>query len=494
MSIIQRINKFSVSNVLFIALAIAFMVFPAGNSKIVNAAGCDLGIFVRPSSQTVVSGSGATISWDSVNCSNIRLTVPLSSDQSGPAYVTYSEPAFGSYSTGTLSYRTNPTTYTYQFSATNPDGSSMTSAVTITVVQQAAVCQLSSFTAFPLSITAGNSTKLSWSSSNCSSFTLSDSNGNSQSITNTNSSITEMPTVTTTYTLTDGTSANTLNQTVTVSAASACQIVSFSASPNPTNVGSSTTISWDTANCAAVGLSGPNYPVKGEALSGSKTVTPIDGDTWNLAAGPSLGNLNVTATPLVLHTVAQCSITSFSATNFNSGSPTTLSWVTNNCTSATISGGNLGTNTPVSPASSGSITDTPSATTTYYLHALNSVNVATAASATATMNATTNCALSLHRSVNASLTFANPPPAYHLYMPPGGTQPTGEFSNLTVPCGIFTLNYPQDLHVSTNQTATDGASIKASTSGLSSSFTLGSTNPSTSLTIPYESDAILEIH
>ncbi len=403
MSIIQRINKLTVSNVLFIILAITFLVFPAGNSKVVNAAGCDLGILVRPSSQTVVSGSAATIAWDSVGCSNITLTVPRSSDQSGGApYVTYDKSAFGSYSTGVLTYNANPTTYTYIFSATDLDGLSVSKPVTITVTQQAPVCKITSFSAFPLTITAGSNTQLSWSSSNCTGFTLSDSAGNSESITNTNSSTTKTPSSTTTYTLTDGTQTNTRTQEVTVSPATTCRILSFSASPNPTNVGSSTTISWDTANCTTVGLSGPNYPVVGENISGSKIVTPNDGDTWNLSAGSDFGNLNVSTTPLVLRTQAQCSIVGFSATNFNSGSPTTLSWTTKNCTSVTISGGNLGNNVPVSPISSGSITDTPSATTTYYLNASSSVNAATRYIAIATMNGTVKCSVDLSRSINSA--------------------------------------------------------------------------------------------
>ncbi len=143
-------------------------------------------------------------------------------------------------------------------------------------------------------------------------------------------------------------------------------IASFSISPTTITAGQSTTLSWGFVSNAQEAVI--DNGIGGVATPGSRTVSPTTTTTYTLTA--NCGGTTTTAQATVTVTSSTCSgtpvISSFtaSATTINPGQSTTLSWgLVGNADSATIDNGIGGVATP------GSITVSPSSTTTYTLTA-----------------------------------------------------------------------------------------------------------------------------
>jgi hypothetical protein len=239
---------------------------------------------------------------------------------------------------------------------------------------------ISTFSASPASITAGNSTTLSWATSGATSITVAPGNFSSTSA---NSSVALNPTATTTYTLTatNTTGSTTATVTVNVGQPSLPTINSFTASPTGINLGGISTLSWATTGATTITITPGTFA--STSASGTTNVSPEATTTYVLTATNAAGSVTATAT-VTLTAATVPAISSFTAlpTNIPSGQSSTLSWATSGATSIGISPGTF-----TSTNASGSTTVTPSATTKYTLTAMNGAGSNTA-TATVTVAAT----------------------------------------------------------------------------------------------------------
>ena len=202
----------------------------------------------------------------------------------------------------------------------------------------------------------GGSSTISWNATNASSATL---NGNPVAV---NSSTTVTPTATTTYTLVAQSASGqtaTAATTVTVSASGGPVSAGISASPTSIVSGNSSTLTWTSQNATSGSLNGSAVPV-----TGTLVVKPTATTTYRYTATGSSGTtdwgqvtVNVTAAP----TGPVAAGASASPTSISRGQSSVITWTTKNAASATLNG--------TSVALNGSLTVTPTSTTTYRITA-----------------------------------------------------------------------------------------------------------------------------
>lgn len=239
---------------------------------------------------------------------------------------------------------------------------------------------VTSFTAQPTTIQAGQSSTLSWSVQNATSVSISPGVGTVASSGSTSVS----PSSTTTYTLTavNGANQTTATTTVTVAAANQPQITAFAAAPSQIVSGNSATLSWTTQNATSVSI---NNGIGTVSASGSRSVSPTSSTTYTLTATNDAGSVTSTATVQVS---PRLSIVSFNASpsQIQAGGSSTLSWNVSGSTAVTLDG--------VAVAANGSKSVSPSATTTYTLAASGALSQSATAQATVTLSG--GAALSLN--------------------------------------------------------------------------------------------------
>ncbi len=162
---------------------------------------------------------------------------------------------------------------------------------------------ISSFTAAPSSITAGQSSTLSWVTTGATLVTINQGIG---AVTGTSKSVS--PTATTTYTLSAGNSAGTTTAIVVVTVApvvvtppppppppSKPTITSFTATPTKITAGQSSTLAWATTGATLLTIDNGVGVVTGT----SKSVSPTATTTYTLSAGNSAGTTTATVTVTV---------------------------------------------------------------------------------------------------------------------------------------------------------------------------------------------------
>ncbi len=237
-----------------------------------------------------------------------------------------------------------------------------------------------SFAAQPATITAGQSSTLSWSVSDADSVSISPGIGSVAASGTTSVS----PNATTTYTLTALNGANqvTATTTVTVAAANQPQITAFGANPTQIINGDSATLTWTTQNATSASL---NNGIGSVATSGSRTVSPSSTTTYTLTATNDAGSVTSTASVQVS---PRLTIASFSASpsQIQVGGSATLSWNVSGSTAVTLDG--------VTVAATGSKSVSPSSTTTYTLSASGALGQTATAHATVSLSG--GAALSLN--------------------------------------------------------------------------------------------------
>jgi hypothetical protein len=271
-------------------------------------------------------------------------------------------PGIGSVDPKTGSVSVTPTqTTTYTLSATGPNGT-INSTVT---VQVGAIGpgnpQIIRFEANPVSITAGQQSTLSWTTTGAATVTISGVG----SVTP-NGSTTVSPTQTTTYTLTatssDGKSVTAPVQIV-VGTAQVPQVVTFVANPTTIDAGGSTKLCWQVNNATSISIS----PGVGSNLNANDcaTVSPNQTTTYTLTATNASGQIQANATVNV-GAVRITSFTSDPLTSLAAGAPVTLSWTTQNASSVVLIGNDLG---PQTLDPNGSLVVKPITNTTYTLTA-----------------------------------------------------------------------------------------------------------------------------
>jgi peptidoglycan/xylan/chitin deacetylase (PgdA/CDA1 family) len=140
-----------------------------------------------------------------------------------------------------------------------------------------------SISASPSSITAGQSSTLTWSSTNATSCTASGGWSGTEAVSGT---LSVAPTATSTYTLTCTGNGSSVSQsaTVNVSAATpppAAPTVTLSASPTSITSGQSSTLTWSSTNATSCTASGGWTGSK--ATSGTQSISPTANTTYTLA-------------------------------------------------------------------------------------------------------------------------------------------------------------------------------------------------------------------
>jgi uncharacterized cupredoxin-like copper-binding protein len=224
--------------------------------------------------------------------------------------------------------------------------------VTVTVNQPPSI----TFSASPTTITPGQSSTLTWITTNATSVTIDQGIG-AQALTG---SMIVSPGATTTYTLTatGAGGTRTATTTVTVSAPGLPQ-VSFTASPATIAAGGTSTLSWATANATSVAI---DSGIGAKPLNGSMPVSPAATTTYTLTATGAGGTKTATATV----TIAPAPTIIFTATpqSILPGGTTRLDWQVFDATAVMLDP-NLGVQPFV-----GSLTVTPKVTTIYTLTAI----------------------------------------------------------------------------------------------------------------------------
>jgi hypothetical protein len=256
-------------------------------------------------------------------------------------------------------------TYVFKLTVTDSYGLSA-SATTKVTSNSTASALIVRFDATPSSITAGQSSQLTWIVQGASSVSISNGVGSVAAT----GSTTVTPTTTTTYTLTAvGPSGNvTATATVTVGpaviVAGTPQIIRFEASPLTIAPGQQSTLSWTTSGAATAAISG----VGAVTLNGSTTVSPAQTTTYTLSATSSDGK-TVTAPVTVTvstGTIPQIVVFVVTPSTIDPGSSAKLCWQVTGATSIAIQPG-IGSNLNANDCA----TVSPAATTTYTLTATN---------------------------------------------------------------------------------------------------------------------------
>ena len=258
---------------------------------------------------------------------------------------------------------TPATTTTYTLTAVAPAGN-VTATATVTVnpaVNGTGNPQIIRFEGSPLSIQPGQQSTLSWTTSGAT--TVSISGVGSVTL---NGSTTVSPAQTTTYTLSatssDGKTV-TAPVTITVSTGTVPQIVVFVVTPSTIDPGSSAKLCWQVTGATSISIT----PGIGSNLNANDcaTVSPSATTTYTLTATNATGQIQANAT-LNVGAVRITSFTANPAFITSLGSPSVLSWTTQNATSVVLVGSQLPAQTlPVN----GSLTVIPPSDTVYTLTA-----------------------------------------------------------------------------------------------------------------------------
>jgi len=231
---------------------------------------------------------------------------------------------------------------------------------------------INSFDARPASISAGESSTLSWTVTGATSVSIDQGIGN-VALSSTRG---VAPAATTVYTLTASSSAGSITATTQVIVTGATPppatlpvINSFTASPSSISLGSPSTLSWNVSNATSVTI---DNGVGAVGSSGSAVVLPAVTTTFILTASNAAGS--TTATALILVSGVPPGPTGLPVINYFTASPpvipgasgsTLLRWNVSDATSVSIDNG-------IGPIpSSGTMLLTLTATTNYTLTATN---------------------------------------------------------------------------------------------------------------------------
>jgi hypothetical protein len=225
----------------------------------------------------------------------------------------------------------------------------------------------------PTSVTSGQSSVLSWTSTNAVSAKL---NGTSVAV---NGSLTVQPTATTAYTIvvTDSL-GHTASSGVSVGVstpATGTVAAGVIASPSSITSGQTSVITWDTKNAVSATLNG-----KAVALNGSISVQPSITTAYKIVATGSDGKTDwgsATVNVAAAATGPVAAGANASPAAITSGQTSVITWTTKNAVSATLNGAPVPLN--------GSLTVRPSATTIYKIVATGSKGTTDWGSATVTV-------------------------------------------------------------------------------------------------------------
>ncbi|MCB1686425.1 MAG: hypothetical protein R3E82_01290 [Pseudomonadales bacterium] len=306
---------------------------------------------LQAAAQSVVSGSSTTLSWVSTNTTGCSASGAWSGNRNR---------------NGTSTVGPLTSNATFNLSCTGAGGT-VSDSVSVTVTPAPPPPTPSvSISASNGSITAGQSTTLSWASTNASSCAAS---GGWSGTRSTSGSLTVSPAATTAYTLTCSGTGGSRAGSVTVNVTAAPPPPPPAPQPtvtlgvsNPSIVaGNATTLNWSSTNATTCTAGGGWSGVR--STSGSANVSPTSSTSYTLTCSGSGGSRSATVAVTVTPAPApQITFTSADST-VSSGGTTQLSWTSTNTTSCTASGGWSGSRS----LSGNQMVGPLSATTTYSL-------------------------------------------------------------------------------------------------------------------------------
>jgi len=288
------------------------------------------------SSSSVVAGSPVTLSWNVSNATAVQIDKGIGG-----------QPAVGSTTV------TVQSTTTYTLTASNAAGQVKTSVI----VAVSAAPPTITLSVSPITINSGESTTLSWQTSNATEVTLSPEIGEAGEELPISGSQSISPAQTTTFVAkATGPGGTAQSNPVTVTVNQLPPTITFTANPTSLTAGQSSTLNWITEHATSVTI---DHGIGNVPNIGSMQVTPASTTTYTLTAtglgGTQTATVNVDVAPPNQLSV----VVSASPASVATGGKSVLTWSSQNATSVTIDQG-VG-----SVALNGSVEVSPTATTTY---------------------------------------------------------------------------------------------------------------------------------
>ena len=317
------------------------------------------------SPSSIAPGGSSSLTWNVPNATSVTISgVPGTFCASGSVVVS---PA-------------SSTTYT--LTASGPGTcAAVTLQTTVTVNQPLSITGLS---AAPNRICAGQSSTLTWSSTGGTSATITDMTSGTVTNVPVNGSLVVTPPTTRTYRLSVTNSVGTVTQDVPVTVNPLAVINSFFPSPSSVNAGQSASLFFDVSNTTSRTITDlTTGTVTNLATeSGNISVTPPSTRTYRLTAVSGCNSItqDVVVTVTTCPTAAGSTFTA-SPNAITGGQSSILSWNVPNATQVTISG------VPGTFGATGSVSVSPTSTTTYTLTASNGTCSAVTLQTTVTVNA-----------------------------------------------------------------------------------------------------------
>jgi PKD repeat protein len=221
------------------------------------------------SPNVIGSGQSSTLNWTTTNATSVSIDHGLGA-----------QPLSGSTSVSPSS------TTTYTLTATGPGGQ-LTSQATVTISGGPAV----TFTANPTTISPGQSSTLSWTTTNATSVSIDNGIGSKPL----GGSVTVSPSVSTSYILTaiGPSGTTTVEARVTVATP---PTVNATATPGQIPVGGSSTISWSSSGAVTVVI---DHGIGLVTLGGSRVVSPSSTTTYTVTASNVAGSAEAKVTIVV---------------------------------------------------------------------------------------------------------------------------------------------------------------------------------------------------
>lgn len=301
---------------------------------------------LNPSS--IRPGDSALITWSTTYATACTATGGTGSDGWATAQPSVDNPS--GFNTGAIS---TPGAYSYNLSCTGPGGSAEASLILSVSSAAPAAPPTMSFSAQPTFIQPGQSTVLTWGTSNATSCSASGGSAaigwsGAQPLSSSGIHVGPIAAVGSySYTLTCMGAGGSASKSVTIVVSTASQpppvTVNISVSPQQIVAGASAALTWSSSNadsCAASGSWSGAQPLLGSALSTGTLTTP-GVYSYTLTCTGSGGSASGSATASLTVNPAPAAITGLSATpsTIPTGQYVALAWSSAGATSCTASGG-----------------------------------------------------------------------------------------------------------------------------------------------------------
>jgi hypothetical protein len=313
---------------------------------------------------TITNGGNSTLTWTTTRATSASLNQGIGAVGIGSNITRVVSP------TGTI-------TYTMTVRSSTGHTSSCNTTVTVNpVVVPDPICD--SFTANPTSIVRGNSSTLTWATTNATVVSINQGVGTVA----VDGSTSVSPSNTTTYTLTATKDAKSVSCPVTVTVTDVpTPVCEITGNPHTITRGSSAQLSWTSQNAVSANL---NQSIGAVAVNGNRSVNPNDTTTYTLTVRNSAG-VEATCTKTITVEIPTpnapiCDSFTASPTTITRGQSTRLTWNTSNVISASINNA-VGSVNP-----DGYVDVTPLQNTTYILTGVNASNQQVTCSVPVTVN------------------------------------------------------------------------------------------------------------